>query len=48
MRAVLASVGVDALQGYRARTPHRVPVGAGVGPASGVGPVSGGRDADAR
>jgi hypothetical protein len=48
MRAVLSSVGVDVLQGYRTRLPHRVPVGAGVGPASGVWPASGGRDADAR
>ena len=42
MRALLASVGVELLQGYRARVPHRVAVaGAVTGPA-------GGRDADAR
>jgi histidinol-phosphatase (PHP family) len=29
MRALLASVGVDTLQGYRARVPHRVAVDAG-------------------
>jgi histidinol-phosphatase (PHP family) len=40
MRALIASVGVEALQGYRARVPHRVPVG-------GLGGPAGGRDADA-
>ena len=41
MRVLLASVGVEALQGYRARVAHRVAVGPGTA-------EGGGRDADAR
>jgi histidinol-phosphatase (PHP family) len=40
MRALLASVGVELLQGYRARVPHRVAV-------AGLAGSAGGRDADA-
>ena len=40
MRALLASVGVELLQGYRARVPHRVAV-------AGLGGPAGGQDADA-
>ena len=38
LRALLAGVGVDRLQGYRRRVPHTVPVGA---PAGGGAPVDG-------
>jgi histidinol-phosphatase (PHP family) len=43
LRDVLAAVGADALQGYRARSPHAVAVGA---PAAGAG--RGGRPASGR
>lgn len=43
MRVLLASLGVETLQGYRARAPHRVAVGPRGGPSGGEG-----RDADAR